>query len=289
MDPIRQAIEIARRAAEQSPDAQPGGNSLDAFSPFPSSGEALDAQFREAKLNPLHLEASRIVAYNPLHEHGRHYDMLRTQVLQAMDHDGWQILAITSPTAGCGKSVTACNLAMSIARLPERSVLLVDMDLQKPKVAEYLGLDYQGGLLSVLEGRTTLLSRIVQVSVGRNQMLVLPSEVCRSGSAEWMASQTMTTLLQTLKRDFRSHIIILDMPPLLVGDDVISVLPQIESALLVAGVGATTLSDIKECNKHLKSTPIVRVVVNKAAEKTESYYGYFEPKKPRRFIDRFRR
>ena len=99
----------------------------------------------------------------------------------------------------------------------------------------------------------------------------------------------MTTLLQTLKRDFRSHIIILDMPPLLVGDDVISVLPQIESALLVAGVGATTLSDIKECNKHLKSTPIVRVVVNKAAEKTESYYGYFEPKKPRRFIDRFRR
>ena len=52
--------------------------------------------------------------------------MLRTQVLQAMDHNGWQILAITSPTAGCGKSVTACNLAMSIARLPERSVLLVD-------------------------------------------------------------------------------------------------------------------------------------------------------------------
>jgi protein-tyrosine kinase len=288
LDPIRQAIDIARRSGEQSPDTQLGENSLDAYSPFPPSGEA-DAQFREFKLSGRHLEESRIVAYDPLHEHGRYYDMLRTQVLQAMDHDGWQILAITSPTAGCGKSVTACNLAMSIARLPERSVLLVDMDLQKPKVAEYLGIDFKEGLLSVLEGRTTLLSRIVQVSIGRNQMLVLPSEVCRSGSAEWMASQTMTTLLQTIKRDFRSHIIVLDMPPILVGDDVISVLPQVESILLVAGVGATTVSDIKETNKHLKSTPVVRVVVNKAAEKTEAYYGYFEPKKPRSFFERFRR
>lgn len=289
MDRIRQAIDIARQAAEQSPDGLPVANSLDAFSPFPATDAALDGQFREVKLRGPHLEENRIVAYDPLHENGRYYDMLRTQVLQAMDHSGWQILAVTSPTAGSGKSVTACNLAMSISRLPDRSVLLVDMDLQKPKVAEYLGLDFKGGLLSVLEGRAALLSRIVQVNFGRNQMLVLPSEVCRSGSAEWMASQTMTTLLQTLKRDFRSHIIILDMPPILVGDDVISVLPQIESALLVAAVGTTTLSDIKESNKHLKSTPIVRLVINKATEKTDAYYGYFEPKKPRSFIDYFRR
>jgi protein-tyrosine kinase len=245
----------------------------DAFSAFPPS--AGPQEFREIKLSPPHLEATRIVAHDSLHEHGRYFDMLRTQVLQAMDQNGWQILAITSPTAGCGKSVTACNLAMSIARLPERSVLLVDMDLQKPKVAEYLGMGSSGGLLSVLEGRATLLSRIVQVTIRQNKMLVLPGEVCKSGSAEWMASQSMTTVLQTIKRDFRSHIIILDMPPILVGDDVISVLPQIESALLVAGVGATTLLEIKECNKHLKSTPIVRVVVNKSIEKAEAYYGYY--------------
>ena len=275
MDPIRQALDIARQAAELGNDPALGGNSHGAISVFPSSGGALDAQFREVKLRGPHLEATRIVAYDPLHEHGRYYDMLRTQVLQAMDHNGWQILAVTSPTAGCGKSVTACNLAMSIARLPERPVLLVDMDLQKPKVAEYLGIDFKGGLLSVLEGRTTLLSRIVQVSIGRNQMLVLPSEICKSGSAEWMASQTMTTLLETIKREFRSYVVILDMPPVLVGDDVISVLPQIESVLLVTSVGATTLPDIKECNKHLRSARVVRVVVNKVTERNEKYYGYY--------------
>ena len=206
MDPIRQALELARAG---NPALQ--GNSPDPFSALPG---AEHAKFREVKLNAQHLESTRIVAYNPLHEHGRYFDMLRTQVLQAMDQNGWQMLAITSPTAGCGKSVTACNLAMSIARLPERSVVLVDLDLQKPKVAEYLGIESKAGLLSVLEGRADLMSRIVEVSIGQNRMLVLPGEVCKSGSAEWMASQTMTTLLQTLKRDFRSHVIILDMPPM---------------------------------------------------------------------------
>ena len=269
MDPIRQAVELARAGnpALQSAFSDP-------FSAL-SSTVVDHTQFREVRLNPKHLESTRIVAHDPLHENGRYFDMLRTQVLQAMDQNGSQMLAITSPTAGCGKSVTACNLALSIARLPERSVLLVDMDLQKPRIAEYLGIDFKGGLLSVLEGRSTLMGSIIQASVGQNQMLVLPTEVCKSGSAEWMASQTMTTLLETIKREFRSYTVILDMPPVLVGDDVISVLPQLEFVLLVASVGSTTLPDIKECNKHLKSARIVRVVVNKVTERAEAYYGYY--------------
>jgi len=271
LDRIRQAVELAR-SQNQALEGRPS----DPFSALPSS-VAEHAQFREIKLSGRHLESTRIVAHDPLHEHGRYFDVLRTQVLQAIDRKGWQMLAITSPTVGCGKSVTACNLAMSIARLPERSVILVDMDLQKPTVAEYLGIESKDGLLSVLEGRTALMSRIVEVSIGQNRMLVLPGEVCKSGSAEWMASQAMATLLQTLKKEFRSHVIILDMPPVLVGDDVISILPQMESVLLVAGVGSSTLSDLRECNKHLKSTPVVRVLVNKTVEKTEAHYGYFAP------------
>jgi MinD superfamily P-loop ATPase len=105
-------------------------------------------------------------------------------------------------------------------------------------------------------------------------LLVLPGEVSKSGSAEWMASQAMTNCLQALRRDFRSHVIILDVPPVLVGDDVIALLPQIDSVLLIASVGASTLSDIKECYKHIRSTPIVRVVVNKVSDNSEGYYGY---------------
>jgi Mrp family chromosome partitioning ATPase len=192
-----------------------------------------------------------------------------------MDHNGWQFLAVTSATAGCGKSVTACNLAISIARLAERSVLLVDFDMQKPRVAEYLGLDCKDGLLSLLEGRSTLPDVLVQADIGRSKMLVLPGEACKSGSSEWMASQTLATLLQTIKREYRSRIVIFDMPPMLVGDDVISVLPLMEAVLLVAGVGSTSISDIQECDKHLKTTPVVRIVVNRVTEATDAYYGYY--------------
>jgi protein-tyrosine kinase len=268
LDPIRQALELARGR-----NSGPRGDS-DPFAPFPPSAGSQEAEFPEVKLSAAHLDATRIVAHDASYESGRYYDMLRTLVLQTMDENGWQILAITSPTAGCGKSVTACNLAMSIARLPERNVLLVDMDLQKPKVAEYLGIDAKCGLLSVLQGRVGLSNAIVRTSIAQNRMLVLPGEVCKSGSAEWMASQAMATSLQALKRDFRSHVIILDMAPVLIGDDVISVLPQIESILLITSIGASTLPDIKECQKHLKSTPIVRVVVNKVSEKSETFYGY---------------
>ena len=114
----------------------------------------------------------------------------------------------------------------------------------------------------------------LQASIGPNGMLVLPGSVS-SNSSEWMASQTMGGLLQTIKRDFRSRIVIFDLPPMLLGDDVISILPRMDATLLVAGVGSTSLSDIKECQKHLQRSPVVRVVVNKAIETVGSYYGNY--------------
>src|SRR5438105_11062230 len=116
--------------------------------------------------------------------------MMRTQILQEMDDNSWQFLAITSATAGCGKTVTACNLALSIARLAERSVVLVDMDMQKPRVTEYLGIKANDGLLSVLQGEASLGSVTVEASIGRSKLLVLTGEVCNTGSAECMQSQT---------------------------------------------------------------------------------------------------
>jgi Mrp family chromosome partitioning ATPase len=201
--------------------------------------------------------------------------MLRNQVLQEMDKHSWQFLAVTSPTMACGKTVTACNLAMSIARLPERSVLLVDLDMRKPMVADYLGLESDFGILSVLGDRCTLGSSLIEASIGPNKLLVLPGEAAPKTSAEWMASQTMGTLLQTIKRDFRSRLVIFDLPPMLVGDDVISILPRMDAVLLVAGIGSTSVADIKECQKHLRQSNVIRVVVNKVRDGMDDYYGYY--------------
>lgn len=267
MDSIKHAVELAR-AAERAP--------VVGAAPVDPRANFTDSTIRCVNLKDEHLQSARIVAHGSANnEHGRYYDMLRTQVLQELDKKNWQFLAITSPTAGCGKSVTACNLALSISRLPERSVLLVDLDLRKPSVAKYLGVDGSGGVLSVLEGRAALSSAVLRASIGPNSLFLLPGSEVSSSSSEWMASQTMGTLLQTIKRDFRACVVIFDLPPLLMGDDVISILPRMDAALLVTAIGSTSLADVKESQKHLQRAPIVRVVVNKVTETPDDYYGYY--------------
>jgi protein-tyrosine kinase len=268
VDSIKRAVELAR-TARLAPEAGRFAGSI------PQVGLS-EAKVREVRLDTVHLEANRIVAHGGnLDQSVRYYDMLRTQVLQEMEKRNWQFLAVTSPTPGCGKTVTACNLAMSIARRPDGCVLLVDLDLRKPTVGSYLGLRNEPGIISVLEGQSALSTAIVQAIVGRDSLLVLSGSTPLARSSEWMASQTMAMLLETIKRDFRSHTVIFDLPPMLLGDDVVSILPRMDAVLLVAAVGNSTVADIKECQKHLQRTPVVRVLVNKVEQAAEGFYGYY--------------
>jgi Mrp family chromosome partitioning ATPase len=219
-----------------------------------------------------YLESKRIIAHDDTDPRSKPFDMLRTQVLQPMDQKGWKIIGITSPTPGCGKTVTAINLAFSIARQPDRSVLLVDLDLQKPQVANSIGVKRESGVVSVLEGRTSLSNAIIQARVGNHRVLVLPVENSTSGSSALVASRAMSTLLQEIRRDYRSATVILDLPPMLSSDDVIAVLPQLDCVLLVAAVGTSTVSQIEECNNHLQSAEVIRFVLNKVPEWGPQYY-----------------
>ena len=269
MDQFRHALDLAKTAnsAAAAPLQRPQVVG-DQVSLAPSAGN------RAVKLDLEHLERQRIVAHLATHPQTRAFDMLRTQVLQSMETNGWQFLAITSPTAACGKTVTAINLAFSIARQPEREVLLVDLDLQKPKVAEYLGIQASRGVVSALEGRCSLPEAVTEVTGGIYRVSVLPTEGPTAGSAEWMASQAMTNVLQAIRREFKRHIVIFDMPPMLVGDDVITILPKMEAVLLIGGAGNTSIADIKECNKHLQSANVLRIVVNKVTASAERYAYY---------------
>jgi Mrp family chromosome partitioning ATPase len=190
-----------------------------------------------------------------------------------MRSGGWRILAITSPTPGCGKTLTALNLAFSIARQPDQPVLLVDLDLQKPQVADSLGLilDGTGGALDVLHEREAFANAIVPIRAGNQRITVLPTAATRE-SSELMGSRQMRNLVQDIRRGYPSHIIILDLPPILSSDDVIALLPQIECVLLVTAVGTSKVSEIEECNRHLQSSHLIRVVVNKSTDPNAHYY-----------------
>ena len=278
MDPILNAIERAKSDAARAGDRPPAMRPI-AERPVSMRAPGL-AAVREPKplqtiqLDRARLENNRIVAHDPGDPRSRPYDILRTQVLQQMDRNGWQFLAITSPRPGCGKTLTALNLAFSISRQPERSVFLVDLDLHKPQLLETLGSKSKQGVVGILDGTQTLADSVIEARVGSTAVTLLPAETRVVDPSELIAARTMRTLLQDIKKDYPSHIVIIDMPPMLATDDVLALLPQIDCVLLVAAVGNSTVSDVKECTKHLHSTPLVKMVLNKSIERMQQYDYY---------------
>jgi len=136
----------------------------------------------------------------------------------------------------------------------------------------YLGLRCEHGILSVLEGKSDLRSAVVPARIRDQQLLILPCEATTLHSSEWMASRQMSAVLKDIRRNFQGYTIILDFPPILAGDDFISVVSQIDCVLFVAAAGLSTKTEIKECNKHLENASVVRVVVNKAMDSSATYY-----------------
>jgi len=283
MEQIKQAVERAKAGApgdqlrpigadpQIAPQVAPQKLTRPA-DPYISHSTSVSPPHNRVKLNWAHLEQRRIVAHNVADPRSKAFDMLRTQVLQAMDQKNWKFLAITSPTEGCGKTVTAVNLALSIARQPERSALLIDLDLQRPAVADYLGLKTRQGVQAVLEGRAIPLDTVIRAEADSCELLVLPAEASTVHSSELMASRNMDILLQDIKRTFRSQTVIFDMPPLLQGDEVLATLPRVDAVLLVTAVGVSTVHEVKECNKHLQASEVIRVVLNKSSETVKRHY-----------------
>jgi protein-tyrosine kinase len=272
MENIREAIERAKR--------RQGQNSVSLDPPRHQARHILgDAQeyserTHEVELDSGHLQSHRIVAFDGRDPQSRSFDMLRTEILQAMDVKGWKTLAVTSPTPNCGKTFTAVNLALSMARQPERQVLLADLDLRKPNVSNNLGLKCrEGGVIGVVEGRIDLNDALVNARIGNSRLEVLPTEPA-SNSSDMIGSAGMKMLLDRITGRSQSRIVILDLPPLLTGHDVISTLPHADCVLLVAAVGTTKVSEINECNRYLEGTEVVRFVLNKVPESTTPYVYY---------------
>jgi Mrp family chromosome partitioning ATPase len=269
MEHIRQAVELAR--------ARSGAKSNQSFSKGlnPSECDAANSgrpDIRSIPLNYAHLESMRIIAHDVMDYRSKPYDMLRTQIVREMVEKNWRTIAVTSPTPGCGKTLTALNLALSISRQPNNSVFVIDMDLQRPRIATSLGLKSEAGLIGVLEGKMLLSDAIVQTQIGNTPMMVLPCETSTSYSSEWMSSPQLRDVLQLIKNDQNSQIAIIDLPPILTSDDAIAILPQIDCVLLVTAVGTSTLSDVEQCKRHLQSAEVIRVVLNKTLDKSARYY-----------------
>jgi protein-tyrosine kinase len=222
-----------------------------------------------------HLQAMRIVAYDPTEGRATYYDMLRTQVLQRMEAASCRTIAVTSPRLGCGKTVTAINLALGIARQSERTVLLVDLDLRKPQVARYLGLQPTAGIHDVITGSCQLSEAMLLPDLCGQRVSVLANPKPVLNPVEHLVSSAMKSTISGLNKNRPHQIIIFDLPPMLSSDDFLAFLPQVDCALLVASSGESTVNDIAECERLMDPEKFLGCVLNKVtgAETLDDYYS----------------
>jgi capsular exopolysaccharide synthesis family protein len=216
------------------------------------------------------LTENRLIAGNQADPRATAFRMLRTQVLQTMRENGWTTLAVTGPTRDVGKSMVATNLAISISREVNQTVLLVDADLRRPSIHKLFDFNPDVGLLDYLQGNAKPQDLFVNPVFKR--LVLLPGRDKTVESSELLASPRMTNLVKELKSRYESRIIIFDLPPLLDIDDALIFLPNVESALLVVENGGNTQSEVQKSMRQLELTNLIGTVLNKSDEEIRDYY-----------------
>jgi len=216
------------------------------------------------------LSENRLIAGNRSDPRATSFRMLRTQVLHAMRENDWTSLAITGPTSGIGKSLVATNLAISISREVNQTVLLVDVDLRRPTIHKYFGFEPDYGLLDYLKGEADLKDLFINPVFKR--LVLLPGRGTSSESSELLSSPRMSNLVKDLKTKYQSRIIIFDLPPLLNIDDAMVFLPNVDATLLVVENGRNTQSEVQDSMRLLEGTNLIGTVLNKADEEIRDYY-----------------
>jgi Mrp family chromosome partitioning ATPase len=200
------------------------------------------------------------------------YRMLRTQVLQRARAHGLTALGVVSPSHGEGKTLTAINLALSLAAEPNQGVLLIDLDLRRPAVAGTLGLPVERGLESWFSGEETVFSRFCYALEGLERFHVMPTLRPLASSSEILASSSTRRLFTELKERDPARLLILDLPPALLSDDVLAVSPLLDGAILVVNERQTRRDDVVRVVELLSNTRIVGTVLNRSSESEKRAY-----------------
>lgn len=241
--------------------------------------DATWAQLDRFKLDPRRLAKRNIVTAlrkDPAHTR---FDILRTRMLQALAENGWKRVAITSPTKDCGKTFTAANLAISLSRQDNCKTVLLDLDMRSPSLHKIFGVSDCGVIGDMLRGQITP-ERHLQ-GFARNDISVGPhvaigfNGMVEPYAAELLQDPSTETALKKIEARFEPDVMLFDLPPALLNDDVLAMRPHFDALLLVAAGGMTRANEIKETERRLgDNVPLLGVILNKAAQSDAGDYVY---------------
>jgi capsular exopolysaccharide synthesis family protein len=179
----------------------------------------------DSKIDP------RIVSfYEPKSPVAEQYRVLRTNLQALSATKPLKTLTITSSIHGEGKTITAINLAISIAHdLGKKSVLLVDADLRRTRISKYLGFQSELGLSDLITNGANIDEALI--NIGIDNLTILPAGKIPHNPAELLGSLKMKNLIALLRSKY--DYIIFDTPPVIPVTDAGLVGAQTDGVIMV--------------------------------------------------------
>ena len=222
-----------------------------------------------AKKEPL------IVETDPTSPRSEAFRALRTNLMfvDAASHP--RTIALTSSIPREGKSITIANLALTLAQSGSR-VCLVEGDLRRPRLLEYLGLEGVAGLTDVLIERATL-DDVLQ-PYGEHGLDVLGSGAIPPNPSELLASPAMNRALEDLKA--RYAYVLIDTPPVLPVTDAVVLSTKVDGIIVLVGSTIVRKEQLEATLESLEAVDntVLGLVLNRVGTKGSSgggYYGYY--------------
>jgi len=260
MSKITKALDRAKQergTAAGEPQKPPAAQT--APQPKPEHVSYTQTQVVEQPLTPM--SAGRMLSHVDDPALADYYSMLRTQVLHQTRDKGHNIIMVTSVGKGEGKTLTAINLAISMAKESVQTALLVDTNLRDPKVAEYMGLKNDRGLSDHMLDDVPV--HTLLINPGMKKLVVLPAGRPISGATEILGSPKMRNLVKEMKAKYPERYVIFDCPHLLDMPDALVFSSFVDQVLLVVEAGKTTRRDIRRTMELLQGKSLLGIVMNK--------------------------
>ncbi|WP_171027103.1 polysaccharide biosynthesis tyrosine autokinase [Pseudarthrobacter sp. NamB4] len=199
------------------------------------------------------------------------FRQLRTNLQFAHVSHGSKAVLVTSSLPGEGKSTTATNLAIALAQAGQ-SVVLVDADLRRSRVGDYLGLEKNAGLTTALLGEADL-NDLLQ-HWGQDELYVLTAGPTPHNPSELLGTEAMKQLILRLEQDFDA--VIINAPPLLPVTDAAVLAQHVGGVVLMVGSSRVKLPDVEKSLNSLDmvNADVLGVVLNFLPVKGPDAYAY---------------
>lgn len=259
--PPAPAVEAAAQPFRAARAAPQWAGAADAGVAFEDAEREPPGESAEPSLSPL------LVAYTePASTAAEQYRVLRTRIEARDGAHRTQLLLVTSPRIGEGKTTTSANLALTMAREFHHRVLLVEADLRRPSLASRFGIHVEHGLVDVLVGALPLEDALVPLP--GHQLTLLPAGAEAAQSTELLASSMMHQVVETLRSRFDR--IIVDTPPVVLSDT--HVLARMaDGILIVVRAGQTPRPALERALESIDRARLLGIVLNEVEEATDAY------------------